>query len=77
MENGLSFNCLNVAACEFPGLELALVPDLVVPEAEQGMRMKQKSRFKFLPWPGFESRTSQSNGRKRYHSIMVHHPKYL
>src|SRR6218665_855117 len=24
--------------------------------------------FKFLPWPGFEPRTSQSNGRERYHS---------
>src|SRR6218665_1732933 len=25
--------------------------------------MKQKSCFKFLPWPGFEPRTLQSNGR--------------
>src|SRR6218665_162297 len=24
--------------------------------------------FKFLPWPGFEPRTSQSNGRERNHS---------
>src|SRR6218665_1356774 len=24
--------------------------------------------FKFLLWPGFESRTLQSNGRERYHS---------
>src|SRR6218665_3429200 len=24
--------------------------------------------FKFLPWPGFEPRTSQSNDRERYHS---------
>src|SRR6218665_2929085 len=31
---------------EFPGLGLALVPDVVVPEAEQ------KTRSKFLPWPG-------------------------
>jgi len=29
---------------EFPGFGLALVPDLVVP----GVRMKQKSRFKYL-----------------------------
>ena len=26
----------------------------------------------FLPWPGFEPRTSQSNGRERYHSITTH-----
>src|SRR6218665_4012691 len=30
--------------------------------------MKQKSRFKFLPWPGFEPHTSESNGRERHHS---------
>jgi len=30
----------------FPVLGLALVPDVVVPKAEQ-----QNSRFKFLPWP--------------------------
>ena len=24
--------------------------------------------FKFLPWPGLEPRTSQPNGRERYHS---------
>ena len=29
--------------------------------------MKQKSRFKFLLWPGFEPRTLQSTGRERYH----------
>ena len=44
---------------EFPGLGLALVPDVVDPEAEHGVRMRQKSRFKFLPWPGFEPRTWQ------------------
>jgi len=38
---------------------LALVPHVVVPEAEHWVRMKQKSRFKCLPWPGFEPRTSQ------------------
>ena len=37
---------------EFPSLRLALVPDVVVPEAEHGVRMKQKSRFKFLPGRG-------------------------
>ena len=36
-------------------------PLLGAPEAEIFV-------FKFLPWPGFEPRTSQSNGRKRYHS---------
>src|SRR6218665_3877073 len=58
---------LAVADFEFPRLGLALVPDVVVPEAEHGVRMKQKSRFKFLPWPEFEPRTSQSNalGRKK------------
>ena len=33
--------------------------------------------FKCLPWPGFETRTSQSNGRERYHSTTargVHPP---
>ena len=34
--------------------------------------MKQKSRFKFLPWPGFEPRTSQSNGHKGHHSTTAH-----
>ena len=28
--------------------------------------------FKFLPWPGFDPRTSQSNGRERYHSTTTH-----
>ena len=43
------------------------VPDVVVPEAEHGVRKKHKSRFKFLPWPEFEPQTSQSKGRERYH----------
>ena len=47
----------SLADGEFPGLGLALVPEVVVPGAEPGVRMKQKSRFKFLPWPGFEPRT--------------------
>ena len=29
--------------------------------------MKPKSRFKFLPWPGFEPRTLQSDGQERHH----------
>src|SRR6218665_1997570 len=37
---------------EFSGLGLALVPNVVVPEAEQAVRMEQKTRSKFLPWPG-------------------------
>ena len=36
---------------EFPGLGLALVPDAVVPEAT-AVHMEQKTRSKFLPWPG-------------------------
>ena len=60
----------SLADCEFPGLGLALVPD-VVPEVEHRVRIKQKSRFKSLPWPGFETQTSQSNGRERYHSTMA------
>ena len=57
------------ADSEFPGLRLALVdlPDVVISEAEHGVRMKHKSRFKFLPWPGFEPQTSQSNGGERHH----------
>src|SRR6218665_1972872 len=52
---------------EFPGFALALVPDFVVPEAEHGVRMKQKSRLKVLLWLGFEPRTLQSDGREHYH----------
>ena len=37
------------------------------PRGRAGVRMKQKSHLKFLLWPGFEPRTLQSNGRKRYH----------
>src|SRR6218665_58031 len=37
---------------EFPGLGLALVPDVVVPRGGKVVRMEQKSRSKFLPWPG-------------------------
>src|SRR6218665_2468300 len=55
-----------LADSEFPDFELALVPDVVVPEAEHGVRMKHKPRFKCLPWPGFKPRISQSNGRERY-----------
>jgi len=32
-----------------------------------GVRMKQNSCFKFLPWPWVKPRTSQSNGHKCYH----------
>src|SRR6218665_445572 len=32
-----------------------------------GVRIKQKSHFKFLLKPEFEPRTSQSNGPERYH----------
>ena len=32
--------------------------------------------FKFLPWPGFEPRTSQSNDRERYHSTTAP-PQFL
>src|SRR6218665_3627137 len=41
----------SLADGEFQGLGLSLVPDVVVPEAEYGVRIKQKSHFKFLPWP--------------------------
>ena len=37
------------------------------PRGRAEMLMKQKSRFKFLPWPGFEPRTLQSDGCERYH----------
>ena len=53
---------------EFSGLGLALVPDVVVPKTGHGVSMKQKSRFKFLPWQGFEPRTpARADGRERYH----------
>src|SRR6218665_54466 len=42
---------------EFPGLGLALVPDVVVPEAEQRCVLGLKAQSKFLPWPGY--RTSE------------------
>ena len=57
----------SLADGEFLGLGLALVPDVVVPEVERGVCVKQKSRFKFLPFLGFERQTPQSNGRKCYH----------
>src|SRR6218665_2903662 len=51
---------------EFPGLGLAMAPDVVVPRGGTGVRMEQKSRSKFLPCRG---RTSDlaSSGRERYH----------
>ena len=49
---------------EFAGFGLALVPDVVVLEVD---RTKPKSHFNYLPWPGFEPRTLQFNGRERYH----------
>ena len=41
-------------------------------QRRSGVRMKQKSRIKFLPWPGFGPRTLQSDGRERYHSTTAH-----
>ena len=46
----------SLADGEFPGLELARVPDIVIPEAEHGVRAKQKSYFKFLPGRGLNFR---------------------
>ena len=57
----------SLADGEFPGLGLALVPDVVVPEAEHGVHRKQKSRFKLLPWPGFEPWTSKPGTSNGYH----------
>src|SRR6218665_1212327 len=37
------------------------------PRGGTEVRTKQKSRLKYLPWPGFEPRTLQSAGRERYH----------
>src|SRR6218665_722586 len=56
---------------KFRGLGLALVPDIVTPEVEHGVRMMQKSRFKFLPGPGFEPRARQSNGFQNYHKTYL------
>ena len=36
------------------------------------VRMKLKSRFKFLPWPGFEPQTLLADGRERYHLTTAH-----
>ena len=51
---------------EFPGLRLALVSDVVVPEAEQrcalSRNLNQNSAL-----AGIEPRTLASSGRKRYH----------
>ena len=62
----------SLADGECPGLGLVLVPDIVIPETVQGLRMQQKSSLKFLPWPGFRPRTSQSNGCGRYPSTTKH-----
>src|SRR6218665_1024551 len=51
----------SLADGDFLGLGLALVSEVVVPEAEYGVRMKRISHFKILPWPGFEALTWQSN----------------
>src|SRR6218665_106298 len=45
---------------EFPGLGLALVPDVVVPEEEHGCHGAEIS-IQILPWPGFEPRTLAMN----------------
>ena len=37
------------------------------PRGGTEVRMKQKSRLKCLPWPGFEHQTLQHNGREYYH----------
>jgi len=42
----------SLADGEFPGLGLSVVPDAVIPEAEHGVRIKQKSRFNFYPGRG-------------------------
>ena len=37
---------------EFPGMGLALGPDVVVPEAEEGCAWSRNLDNKFLTWPG-------------------------
>src|SRR6218665_1410405 len=52
----------------FPGLGLALwYPMLWSQRPRAEVCMKQKSRFRFLPWPGFEPRTLHFNDREHYH----------
>jgi len=46
------------------------------PRGGAGVHMKQKSHFKFLPWPGFEPRTLQSDGHERYNHTMAHPLQY-
>ena len=58
----------SLADGEFPVLRLALVPDVVVSEAEHVVRIMKKSHVKFLPCR-LELGTSQSNGRERYHLV--------
>jgi len=41
--------------------------DVLVPEAEQRCSWRINLVFKFLPWPMFEPRTLQSDGRERYY----------
>ena|SRR6218665_1206297 len=42
-----------------------------------GATIELKSRFKCVPWPGFEPRSSHSDGRERCHSTTAAHPRLL
>src|SRR6218665_2762911 len=52
---------------EFPGFWIDSGTRCCGPRGGSEVRMKQKSRFKFLPWPGFEPRTLQTDGCERDH----------
>ena len=51
---------------EFTGLGLALVPDVVVPDAEQGCAWTEIS-IQISALAGVEPRTLESSGQERYH----------
>src|SRR6218665_3913660 len=56
---------------ECPGLGLALVPDVVVPEAEQWCAWSRKLDLNFCPG-GVEPRTLASSGRGCCHYTTAH-----
>ena len=56
----------------FPAFGTGFGAQCCGPRGVAGVRMKQKSRFKFLSWPEFEPRTLQFDVRERYHLTTAH-----
>src|SRR6218665_2322895 len=55
----LSLDPLFLTLAKFPVWDWLWCPMTCDPRGGVGVRLEQKSRSKFLPWPGFEPRTSR------------------